>query len=68
MNLPPLERTLKLRAAMLELLKAVSDHPDSMFPGAPLHDAFIKASDALREFDPPPSTLLRAVEGSIDIP
>ena len=47
----------ELREALMELCKAIGDHPDSMTDGTPLNAAFIKAVEIVRKAFPPPEPL-----------
>lgn len=48
--------------ALMDLAHAVGKHPDSMFDGAPLNAAFVKAAEAIRLASPEPTPLTNVIE------
>lgn len=54
--------------ALIELCRAVSEHPDSMCNGAPLNGPFLKAMGVVLAHRAAPRELTNVTERSIDLP
>lgn len=54
--------------ALLDLCRAVSEHPDSMLEGSPLNAPLVKAMDVVMAHVAPAGELTNVTEHSVSLP
>jgi hypothetical protein len=58
----------ELLEALIDVCRVLSEHPDSMTVGGPLHTVFINAFAVVQAHTPPPPPLLNATEHTMEVP